>query len=60
MRIVSLGTLCCLVIVTSSTRVLADEYQNINSESTDCKQQTIEAGANPGKEFDLFVTDCEL
>ncbi len=60
MKIVSLGTLCCLVIITLSTRVLSDEYQNINSEWTDCKQQAIDAGANPGEEFDLFVADCEL
>lgn len=60
MNIVSLGAVCCLFIVTLSARGLSDDYQNINSGSIDCKQQAIEAGANPGEEFNLFVADCEL
>jgi hypothetical protein len=61
MKIVSLGTLCCLAMATTlSTRVLSNEFQNINGGSVDCNQQAIEAGARPGEEFDLFVVDCEL
>lgn len=52
-----LSPLVCTLLVLSvmSTNIFSEENQ---AATASCEQQATDLGAEPGEEFDLYVSDC--